>query len=92
MAIRWVLTTISIFIMAYIISAIVKRYHPDGRCGQYRRRDHKQGDTLNIKEQCCIGCGICTKLSPDNFELVNGKARVTQKQIKGDIKDNIRMQ
>lgn len=91
MAIRWVLTTISIFIMAYIISAIVKKDTiPMDDVDNIEEGTHKQGHTLNIKEQYCIGCGICTKLSPDNFELVNGKARVTQKQIKGDIKDNIR--
>ena len=87
MAIRWVLTTISIFIMAYIISAIVKKdtipYDVDNIEGGPIKKD-----TINIKEQIASVVNMHETI-PDNFELVN-KARVTQKQIKGDIKDNIR--
>ncbi len=71
MGIRWVLTTISIFIMAYIMSLMVKKEDiPVGA-------KEAEGDTLAIKEEYCIGCGVCTKLSPEHFVIEGGKAKVS---------------
>ncbi|MBN2478005.1 ferredoxin [Candidatus Micrarchaeota archaeon] len=31
---------------------------------------------VRIIESKCVGCGICQKVCPEGFEVVNGKARV----------------
>ena len=70
MATRWVLTTIDIFTMAYMVSKVVKKEDIP------LEKEKEEGTTLAIKEQYCIGCGVCVKLDPGTFELVNGKAKV----------------
>lgn len=70
MIIRWVLTVIAIFIMAYITGMIVKKKDlPD---------DSKKAATLEIKEDYCIGCGLCAKLLPEYYEMNQHKAVVTK--------------
>ncbi len=58
MATRWILTTISIIIMGYIISKLVKR--EDIPMEEERIEEGR----LLIKEKYCIGCGICRELAP----------------------------
>ncbi len=53
MAIRWILTTISILIMGYIISKMVKREDIP------MAGEKIEEGTILIKEEYCIGCGIC---------------------------------
>lgn len=86
MAIRWILTTISIFIMAYITSKIVKRE-------EIPRDDvanKSEGQTLIINEAYCIGCGLCTKLCPYTFVMVNKKAKVISKVVKPEQEETVR--
>ncbi len=73
MAVRWVLTTISIFIMAYVISAIVKKEDIPFKDAA---TDIKNQDTVSIKRQYCTGCGVCAKLLPNIFRLEDKKAAV----------------
>lgn len=68
MAIRWVLTVIAIFIMAYIMGSVVKKKDLPSEA-------NKQG-MLEIKEEYCIGCGLCEKLLPDYYEMKDNKAVV----------------
>jgi uncharacterized membrane protein YraQ (UPF0718 family) len=87
MGIRWVLTTISIFIMAHLVSLLVKK-------SDLPIEDEKvetEGNILEVKGQYCIGCGVCTKICPDNFALVDGISKATTKEITPEIKDNIKM-
>jgi uncharacterized membrane protein YraQ (UPF0718 family) len=85
MAIRWVFTTISIFIMAYITSKLVKKEDiPNDDIL------NNEGSILNINEQYCIGCGICNKISPDNFIIENRKAQVLKKVVKSAENENIK--
>ncbi|MGH4052047.1 MAG: permease [Clostridium sp.] len=72
MATRWVLTTISIFIMAYITSRLVKKEDIPMDDGLTNEEESE----LTVNEQYCIGCGLCTKISPDTFIMKNKKARV----------------
>ncbi|BDR66496.1 hypothetical protein K144316041_07060 [Clostridium tetani] len=83
MGIRWILTTISIFIMAYIMSKLINNNDIPTEA------EKEKGDILEIKEQYCIGCGVCTKISPENFNLVDGKAKVINKKILPTKKDSI---
>lgn len=72
MAIRWVLTTISIFAMAYIMSKVVKKENLTAI------EDEKENEIsiLTIKHQYCIGCGVCAKLSPNTFMISEKKAKI----------------
>jgi NAD-dependent dihydropyrimidine dehydrogenase PreA subunit len=53
MIIRWVLTVIAIFVMAYITDMIVEK--------KDLPVDSKKAATLEIKEDYCIGCGLCVR-------------------------------
>lgn len=70
MIIRWVLTVIAIFVMAYITGTIVKK--------KDLPVDSKKAATLEIKEDYCIGCGLCVKLLPEYYEMNRNKAVVTK--------------
>jgi uncharacterized membrane protein YraQ (UPF0718 family) len=85
MAIRWVLTTISIFIMAYVVPIFVKK---ESIPLANRERSAKEG-VLGIKEQYCIGCGVCSKILPDYFVLIDGKAEVIKKKLTPNMKGEI---
>lgn len=78
MAVRWILTTISIFAMAYIISKIVKEEDIpiDNTDNNLKEK------SLYIDVDYCIGCGICENLAPDNFKMTNKKAQVINQNIK----------
>ena len=86
MAIRWVLTTISIFIMAYITSRLVKK--EDIPMDDILTNEEEI--VLNVNEQYCIGCGLCTKISPDNFVMENKKAKVIKNIAKSEENENIK--
>ncbi len=69
MAVRWVLTVIAIFAMAYTMNAIVKKK-------DLPVEENQKAGTVMIKEEYCIGCGICVKLSPNHYKMKNNKAVV----------------
>lgn len=68
MAIRWALTVVTIFIMAFIIGKMIDR------------KELLKSEAINMKlkvhvnSDYCIGCGICVKMLPSVFELVEQKA------------------
>lgn len=68
MLLRWVLTVIAIFVMAYITGIFVKRKDLPA--------DTDISKPLEIREDYCIGCGLCQKLLPEYFELKGNKAVV----------------
>lgn len=71
MALRWVFTTISIFIMGFIISKMIKKEEiPMGS-----EKNIAEGECIHINEDYCIGCGICAKIAPNIFEIYNKKAK-----------------
>ncbi len=75
MIVRWVLTVIAIFVMAYITGAVVKRKdlpaNPD------------KSTLLEIRAEYCIGCGLCVKLLPEYYEMKANKA-VVKKMPEGE--------
>lgn len=73
MAVRWVFTTIGIIIMGYIVSKMVKK--EDIPMGGEKVEDGK----VLIKEEYCIGCGVCVKLAPEYFKIENNQAIVMDK-------------
>jgi uncharacterized membrane protein YraQ (UPF0718 family) len=68
MAVRWVLTVIAIFVMAYIVGVFVKK--------KDMPIEANKQVMLEIKEEYCIGCGLCVKLLPDYYEMKDKKAVV----------------
>lgn len=72
MGIRWVLTVISIFTMGYFMASFVKtRDLPKPEMESKER-------ILTIKQEYCIGCGVCVKLLPEYYEIRDNKAFVKQ--------------
>lgn len=70
MAVRWVLTVISIFVMAYLVMGIVKRKDMP------KEEEASEAETLKIKQEYCVGCGICAKKFPEHFGINGNKAFV----------------
>ncbi|NCB44804.1 MAG: permease [Clostridia bacterium] len=68
MIVRWVLTVTAIFIMAYITGMLVKK--------KDLPIDSNRTKTLEIRENYCIGCGLCVKMLPEYYEMNNNKAVV----------------
>ncbi len=78
MSIRWMLTVVSIFVMAYIVSVIVKKES----IPIDKELKIEEINGIDIREQYCIGCGLCKKLLPDYFEIFNKKAKLKNTEIK----------
>lgn len=77
MGLRWVLTVAAIFAMAYITSLIVRKKDlPDTAADESK---------LEIKEEFCVGCGLCEKTQPEYFQMEDGIAKV--KKIPEDGQD-----
>ena len=72
MGLRWLFTVISIFIMAYLMGAFVKKKD------MLETRAKEEESILSIKKEYCIGCGLCTKTLPNYYEMKNNKAIVKQ--------------
>lgn len=76
MAVRWVLTVIAIMIMGYTIALFIKK---EDLVGYTDRGDNPSKNRLIIKDEYCIGCGVCVKLRPEYF-VMNAKNRVEVKK------------
>jgi uncharacterized membrane protein YraQ (UPF0718 family) len=70
MIVRWILTVICIFVMAYLTAIVVKKKDMPGIAL------NKQMDVFSVKEEYCIGCGLCAEILPDYYEMKNNKACV----------------
>lgn len=68
MLIRWILTVISIFIMAHIISLLVKQKDIP--------LESEAANWIDVNKNYCLGCGLCKKIVPYYFEVVDRKARI----------------
>ncbi|NLY35962.1 MAG: permease [Tissierellia bacterium] len=71
MLMRWVLTTIAIFLTGAICSKFVSReeileLHPE----------EDSLEQLSLDSEFCIGCGVCVKLDPAHFAMLGKKAEV----------------
>lgn len=84
MLIRWILTTIVIMIMGYIMSKIVKREDIP-----MTEEKIEEGKVL-IREKYCIGCGICEKLAPEHFKVVDKRATFINFSSKSGREVNIK--
>lgn len=88
MILRWVLTTIAIFIMGYVTSKLVKKEDiPQDDIKE--NLDVDKADTINISSEYCIGCGLCAKIAPEYFQIENKKAKIINQDINQDIDQDI---
>lgn len=78
MALRWIFTTISIFVMGYITSIIVKK---EDIPTESEKNPAKDG-CISISQEYCIGCGVCVKIAPNIFIINNKKAVVIRNNQK----------
>lgn len=85
MAIRWVLTTISIFTMGYIASRLVKKEDIPAD----KEREGLGDDVLYIDTEYCIGCGLCAQMAPEYFEMMDKKAMVISQDFSHGQEDLI---
>lgn len=70
MGVRWILTVITILIMAWITGKIVDKK-------ELLLATQQKSDTLlYINQDYCVGCGLCVKLLPDVFEMIDKKAQI----------------
>lgn len=70
MIVRWILTVVSIFIMGYLISIIIKRQDVPGIA------PNKRLNKFIVNEDDCIGCELCVEISPELYEMKDNKAKV----------------
>ena len=70
MIVRWILTVIAIFVMAYITGVIVKNKDIP------KEQSNTKTGAFEIKEEYCVGCGLCVKLLPEYYKMKNNKASV----------------
>lgn len=71
MGVRWVLTVIIVIIMAYLMGRFVKKESMPIK----EKDEPTQIAGVDISESFCVGCGLCARMLPEHFEVVNHKAR-----------------
>jgi uncharacterized membrane protein YraQ (UPF0718 family) len=84
MGIRWVLTTTSIFIMAYVMSILIKK-----ESLPIEEEISGEKGALAIKHQYCIGCGICERLAPHTFKVSDKKAELINENLTAENIEDI---
>ena len=68
MSIRWVLTVAAILIMAWLMGKMISKKEMDNDV-----TDHSK-PKVAVNQDYCVGCGICVKMMPEVYELIDQKA------------------
>lgn len=89
MGVRWILTVISITIMAYLVSKIMGDSLKVVEKESSKKPSDDMDSNISINTKYCIGCGICTRLAPENFKLQDGKAVVINSNYSKEVKVKI---
>lgn len=88
MVTRWIFTVISIILMGYLVSKIVKREDIP------LRDDNLNKGEIRVREETCIGCGICVNVSPNYFAMdKSGDKNIATTMVdylKPEDKENVR--
>jgi uncharacterized membrane protein YraQ (UPF0718 family) len=70
MGLRWLLTVISIFAMAYMVPVLVKK----DSIPLAEKETQREFKDVVVEDKYCIGCGICARLMPEHFKIRDKKA------------------
>jgi uncharacterized membrane protein YraQ (UPF0718 family) len=76
MSVRWVLTVIAILIMAWVTEKLVDKKDI------LKAATIETDNQIEINKDYCIGCGICVKMMPEIYEIIDQKAHVREAGIK----------
>ena len=68
MSIRWILTVAAILIMAWLMGKIISKKEMGNVV-----TDHSK-PKVAVNQDYCVGCGICVKMMPEVYELIDQKA------------------
>ena len=75
MSIRWVLTVVAILIMAWLVGKMISKKEMDNDV-----TDHSK-PKVAVNQDYCVGCGICVKMMPEVYELIDQKAYVRLENV-----------
>ncbi len=87
MAIRWLLTVASIFLMAWWIN---RRIQAKAILDLTADDPVTAYGILSIQTDTCIGCGVCVRLEPDIFSLEEGKISLKSRP-KEDLRERLQV-
>ena len=68
MSIRWILTVAAILIMAWLMGKMISKKEMGNDV-----TDHSK-PKVAVNQDYCVGCGICVKMMPEVYELIDQKA------------------
>ncbi len=85
MAVRWILTTASIFLMGYLTSRFVRRKD----IPMNSNNDLAEKSIISINQDYCIGCGYCAKIAPSLFIIENKKAQIVKIELEPNEKQTL---
>ena len=68
MSTRWVLTVAAILIMAWLMGKMISKREMSNDI-----TDHPK-PKVDVNQDYCVGCGICVKMMPEVYELIDQKA------------------
>ena len=75
MSIRWVLTVVAILIMAWLMGKMISKKEMNNDV-----TDHSK-PKVAVNQDYCVGCGICVKMMPEVYELIDQKAYVRLENV-----------
>ncbi len=75
MGVRWVLTVIAILVMAWLTGKLINRKE------LLVSITDKAKPKVGINLDYCIGCGICVKMLPEVYEMIDQKAFIRLEQV-----------
>ncbi len=84
MATRWVLTTIAILIMGYIVSSLVRKEDIP------MEEEKIEEGAIIVKSEFCIGCGVCEKMVPEHFKIEGNKVVVINDKVTEETEEKVK--
>lgn len=75
MGVRWVLTVIAILVMAWLTGKLINRKE------LLVSITDKTKPKVSVNLDYCIGCGICAKMLPEVYEMIDQKAFIRLEQV-----------
>ena len=78
MSIRWILTVAAILIMALLMGKIISKKEMGNDV-----TDHSK-PKVAVNQDYCVGCGICVKMMPEVYELIDQKAYARFENVNSD--------